>query len=87
MSFKHKALLSFWQCYSELPEDVRRRANKQFELLTNDPAHPSVHLKPVGAFWSARVSDAVRALSVRHENTFFWFWVGNHDDYERLLKG
>ena len=87
MSFIHKTLSSFWRCYSELPEEMRRRADKQFELLIKDPSHPSHQLKRVGAFWSARVSDAVRALSIRHENTFVWFWIGNHDDYERLLKG
>lgn len=87
MSFIHKALPSFWRAYDDLPEEVQRRCDKQFELLTADPAHPSVQLKPVGAFWSARVSDAYRALSLRQENTFVWFWVGTHDGYERLLKG
>jgi hypothetical protein len=87
VSFVHKTLPSFWRSYSELPEEVRRRCDKQYELLTADPAHPSVQLKPVGAFWSARVSDAYRALSLRQENTFVWFWVGTHDEYERLLKG
>ena len=62
-------------------------ARKQYELLAADPTHPSVQLKPVGAFWSARVSDAYRALSLRQENTFVWFWVGTHDEYERLPKG
>jgi hypothetical protein len=66
---------------------MRHRCDKQYELLAADPAHPSVQLKPVGAFWSARVSDAYRALSFRQENRFVWFSVGTHDDYERLLKG
>ena len=25
-------------------------------------------------------------LAVRQENTFVWFWVGTHDEYERLLR-
>ncbi|HEX7361221.1 MAG TPA: hypothetical protein VF283_12090 [Bryobacteraceae bacterium] len=87
MSFIHKTLRSFWRSYADLPEEVRRRAEKQYELLATEPAHPSVQLKPVGAFWSARVSDAYRALSIRKKNIFVWFWIGNHDDYERLLRG
>ena len=87
MSFVHKTLPSFRHSYFELPEVVRRRSDKQFELLTKDPTHPSLQLKPAGAFWSARVSDAYRALSIRQDNTFVWFWIGNHDDYERLLRG
>jgi hypothetical protein len=42
--------------------EVRRWSEKQYELLTKDPAHPSLQLKPVGAFWSARVSDAYRVI-------------------------
>jgi hypothetical protein len=87
VNLTHKTLPSFWHCYTQLPDDVQRRAEKQYELLTTDPAHPSVQLKPVGAFWSARVSDAYRALSIRQGNTFVWFWVGDHDSYERLLRG
>lgn len=87
MSFVHKTLPSFWECYRGLPEDVRRRADKQYELLATNPAHRSVQLKPVGGFWSARVTDAYRALSLREENTLTWFWIGTHDEYERLLRG
>lgn len=87
MSFVHRTLPSFWHCYRELPEDVQRRADKQYELLASNPAHRSVQLKPVGRFWSARVTDGYRALSVREENTLTWFWLGTHDEYERLLKG
>jgi hypothetical protein len=36
-------------------------------------------------FWSARITDAYRTLALRQGNTFYWFWIGNHDDYERLL--
>jgi len=43
-------------------------------------------LKPVGVFWSVRVTDAYRALSIREANVFTWFWIGPHDEYMRLLK-
>ena len=87
MNFRHKTLPSFWHSYAELPEEIRLRSDKKYDLLTRAPAHPSLQLKSVGAFWSARVSDAYRALAIRQGNTFVWFWIGNHADYERLLKG
>jgi len=43
-------------------------------------------LKPVGEFWSARVTDAYRTLAIREESTFIWFWIGSHDEYEQLIK-
>ena len=41
----------------------------------------------MGEFWSARVNDAYRAVAVREGNIFTWFWIGPHDEYERMLNG
>ena len=38
-----------WECYAELPEAVRQLADKNFALLKENPKHPSLHLKNVGA--------------------------------------
>jgi hypothetical protein len=81
-----KALPSFWDCYSNLPEDIQRRADAQFTLLMKNPRHPSLHLKPVGAFWSARVTDDYRALAFREGTVFTWFWIGPHDEYAKMIK-
>jgi hypothetical protein len=61
---RHRAAPSFWQEYNALDEDVRKIADKSFEILKNDPQHPSLHLKKTGRFWSARVGLHHRALSV-----------------------
>ncbi|HJZ95608.1 MAG TPA: hypothetical protein VKE70_03830 [Candidatus Solibacter sp.] len=68
-----------------MPSDIQRIADKQFELFQHDPSHPSLHLKIVGEMWSARVTDAYRVLAIREGNVFYWFWIGSHDDYERLI--
>lgn len=86
MTFDHRTTASFWDRYNQLPDGLRDRADKQFELFSQSPNHPSVQLKPVGGFWSARVTDAYRALPLREGNLFTWFWIGTHDEYERLLK-
>ena len=26
-----------------------------------------------------------RAVAILQEDTFFWFWIGTHDEYERLV--
>lgn len=51
----HFATPEFWYHYRRLPTDVRSLADKNFALLRQDPHHPSLRLKKVGAFWSARV--------------------------------
>ncbi|HEV7681399.1 MAG TPA: hypothetical protein VGO68_04710 [Pyrinomonadaceae bacterium] len=25
-------------------------------------------------------------LAREHEGTFYWFWIGSHEDYQRLIK-
>lgn len=84
-SFESYASDDFWQLYRELPESIRKAADKQFALFLRDPSHPSLQLKPVGVLWSARVTEAYRALAVREERRFYWFWIGTHDEYERMI--
>ena len=81
------ATAKFWACYESLPLLVRAQALKQYRLWRRDPTHPSLHFKPVGRYWSVRVTRSVRALAVREGHTMIWFWIGPHDAYERLIRG
>jgi hypothetical protein len=85
-TFHSRASEEFWNLYKRIPRNAQRAADKQFELFRKDPTHPSLHLKPVGGLWSARINDAYRALAVREDDVFYWFWVGPHDQYERLMN-
>ena len=76
----------FWQLYFELPPDIREIADKQYVLFEQDPNHPSLRLKRVGAFWSVRVSLGYRAVARWRDDRFVWFWIGPHNQYDRLLK-
>lgn len=82
---RHHAARSFWQAYAALPDNIRLLADKNFELLERDPAHPSLHFKQVGKYWSARVGRKHRALGIRDGENLIWFWIGDHDAYERLI--
>ena len=42
---------SFWNCYDKLPKSIREPANKKFNLLKENPEHPSLHLKKVDTYW------------------------------------
>jgi hypothetical protein len=83
---RHRATESFWRLYEALPEQVRTQADKAFEDLKRDPKHPSLHFKNVGRFWSVRIGRQHRALGVRVDETFVWFWIDDHGDYDRLLR-
>lgn len=59
----HFATPGFWFHYRNLPDAIRDVADKNFVLLKQDPLHPSLRLKKVSIFWSARVGLHYRALA------------------------
>jgi hypothetical protein len=81
----HFATPGFWYHYRQLPDPVRELADKNFELLRLDSRHPSLRLKRVGGFWSARVGLRYRALARDRGEGLVWFWIGHHSEYERLI--
>jgi len=87
VNFRSHALAELREHYEALPEAMREQANKQFALFEESPNHPSLHFKSAGPYWSVRVSRGYRAVARRGDNDLFWFWIGPHDEYERILKG
>jgi hypothetical protein len=81
----HFTTPDFWFHYRRLPVSIRVLADKAFELLVNDPRHPSLRLKRIGAFWSARVGLNYRALAKDRTEGLVWFWIGPHDEYDRMI--
>ena len=84
---KSWALGRFWRLHEALPPDIRRAADKQFSLWRQNPQHRLLHSKRIWHnLWSARVNENDRALATFDGDTWLWFWIGQHDEYERLLK-
>ena len=84
----HRTTPRFWQCFEKLPEKIRHLATDNFQLLKENPQHPSLHFKKIGPFWSARIGLAYRALAVEDGDEYIWVWIGTHDEYKRLcLRG
>ncbi len=81
----HRATQRFWRCYYDLTPEVKRTAEQSFDLLKQDPRHPSLRFKKIGQLWSARVGIHHRALAVQDENGFLWVWVGTHAEYDKLI--
>ncbi|HWL92603.1 MAG TPA: hypothetical protein VNT79_03640 [Phycisphaerae bacterium] len=82
---RHRASPRFWQCYQSLPEAVRKLADRNFELLKQNPRHPSRHLRKIGRYWSVRVGLQHRALAFEDGSDLVWFWIGTHAEYDRLI--
>jgi hypothetical protein len=80
---------AFRRCFRELPEDIQRKARKNYRLWREDPSHPSLEFKRAHTrrpIYSIRVGIGWRALGIREGDTIIWFWIGPHSTYEKLLE-
>ena len=84
----YKATAKFWECYNTLPTHIQKLADRKYELLKEDPNHPSLRLKKLqnGDYWVVRINDDYRALAFEHEDGLCWFWIGNHKSYDRIIQ-
>lgn len=79
----------FWKFYDRLPEEVRRHADEAYKLWKDNPYHPSLRFKrvdPQEPIYSVRVGRDYRTLGWLEGDTITWFWIGDHDEYDRLLR-
>lgn len=75
----------FWTSYAALPSEIRARARVVYRLWMREPRHTSLRFKKTGDVWSIRIGSGYRALAVLQGGTYYWFWIGDHDAYDRLL--
>ena len=82
----HRSTARFRKCFQRLPVNIQDLSNKCFYLLKLNPRHPSLHFKKIEKFWSVRVGINHRALAIEDDEDFIWVWIGNHEEYERMIK-
>lgn len=85
-NLNHYTTPNFWKLYNDLPKTIQELADKNYELLKENPRHPSLRFKKVGGLWSVRVGRNFRALGFDEEEGIVWFWIGAHEEYEQILK-
>jgi hypothetical protein len=83
---KSKATEGFWSCFSRLPVQVQSVATEKYKLWRQNPFHPSLHFKELYRdLWSVRINMQYRALARRRGELILWFWIGTHQEYDRLV--
>ncbi|NWG33194.1 MAG: hypothetical protein HXY42_02020 [Chloroflexi bacterium] len=86
---KAQTTKSFWKRYWALPPEIRRRAQQAYTIWQDNPAHPSLFFKRVKEsqpLYSVRIGLGYRALGLLKGDTVSWFWIGTHDEYDKLIK-
>jgi hypothetical protein len=85
---KSRTTARFWRLFDAMPASVQERARLAYGLWRGNPAHPSLQFKRVSTaepVYSVRIGLSHRALGLLEGDTVTWFWIGAHDEYERLI--
>jgi hypothetical protein len=80
---------SFWRAYRLLAPEVREHARRAYRQFRDNPRHPGLQFKrvhPGEPIYSVRITLEIRAVGVIAKEGILWFWIGPHDEYERIIR-
>lgn len=78
----------FERLFLKLPPRVQNGARRALFIWMENPSHPGLIFKKLFVkkpFWSIRITKNHRASGYLKNNVMFRFWIGNHDDYEKMI--
>ncbi len=78
----------FIRCFYGLPDRIKQKARKNYNLWKKNPAHPRLDFKkvhPTDPIYSVRIGIGWRALGVKNGNLIVWFWIGSHSGYDKII--
>ncbi|HJQ78391.1 MAG TPA: hypothetical protein VJ828_00470 [Lacipirellulaceae bacterium] len=84
-----KVTEDFVACFARLPEAVKLQTRKSYRLWRANSSHPGLHFKRIHGhedLYSVRVGLGWRALGLVEGDTIYWYWIGSHAEYDKLLK-
>jgi hypothetical protein len=76
----------FRKLFEKIPREVQILAKKTYLLWLKSPSHPSLHFKKIGELYSVRIADRWRVLGFFQNDTYIWFWIGSHEEYNQMIK-
>ena len=85
---KSETTPSYWRAYSRLSEEHRNAARRAYRVFADDPNTPDLHFKKLAghdSVWSVRVNEQYRAVGKRSGDTIVWFWIGTHNEFDKLF--
>lgn len=84
----HWQTKSFRDSLSILPAQVQQLASQKYQTLLSNPQQVGIKPLPENRgkleVWSAQVGNRYRALAVKFQSQFIWYWIGSHEEYNKL---
>lgn len=85
---KSVTTLRFRKCYSKLPSHIKSATKIAYRQWQANPHNASLHFKKIHAneIFSVRISVSYRALSIKENDTYIWFWIESHAEYDQIIS-
>ncbi len=81
---------TYWDRFDDLPDDVRKLAEANFQSWKKNPEHPGLRFKkihPEMPIYSFRVGKKYRTVGVEADDSkIAWFWVGSFDTFRAEIS-
>ncbi len=72
---------------NSLPPEIRTQAENSYRTFKIDPTHKGLDFKKLAGtkdLYSVRIGIHYRALGRMNKSEIIWFFIGGHDEYDRL---
>jgi len=72
----------FKKAYGTLPDDIKEKARKAFQLFKENPRHPSLHTKKMeggSEYFEGRIDIKYRFVFRYEEDAVVFLHIGTHD--------
>jgi len=80
---------AYWQSFDELPEDIRKLAEKNYQLWKENTKNPGLRFKQIhqtAPVFSFRVGMRHRTVGTETDDgKIVWFWVGSFETFEATI--
>lgn len=79
----------FRKAFKQLPKQIQHQGKESYKRFKQNPYHPSLHFKRIHStqpIYSVRISLDYRAVGMLEGDAILWFWIGSHENYNRLLS-
>jgi hypothetical protein len=85
---KSRRTQDFKDAFNKLPKSIQTKARRAFRHFRSNPQHPGLQFKLIdkeNEVYSARIDQNYRALAVREDDAWVWFWIGTHTEYDKFI--
>ena len=78
----------FRKAFALLPLRIQQQARQAYRIFVQNPYDPRLHFRqvhPSRPIFSVRINEDYCAVGVRDGQDIVWFWIGGHEEYDKLL--